>query len=78
MSGTIVTRYLDPKSPAPKCFFRHKQKDSKKEWQECKLRIVKVGGIIYRTRWILVSRIVFGALTWILPQKTWETSTSWK
>jgi 23S rRNA-/tRNA-specific pseudouridylate synthase len=47
-SGTIVTHYLDPKSPAPKRFYRHKPKDSKKDWQECKLRIVKIGDDNFR------------------------------
>jgi len=47
-AGTIVTHYLDPKSPNPKRFYRHKPKDSKKEWQECKLRIVKIGDDNFR------------------------------
>jgi 23S rRNA-/tRNA-specific pseudouridylate synthase len=47
-SGTIVTHYLDPKSPTPKHFYRHKPKDSKKEFLECKMRIVKIGDDNFR------------------------------
>jgi 23S rRNA-/tRNA-specific pseudouridylate synthase len=47
-AGTIVTHYVDPKSPTPKRFYRHKPKDSKKEWLECKLRIVKIGDEDFR------------------------------
>lgn len=49
-AGTIVTHYLDPKSPTPKRFYRYKPKDSEKskERLECKLRIVKIGDDKFR------------------------------
>lgn len=47
-SGTIVTHYLDAKSPTPKRFYLHKPKDPKKDFLECKMRIVKIGDDNFR------------------------------
>ena len=43
--GTIVTHYVNIKSPAPKHFYRHKPNNPnpESEWQKCQLRILQVG-----------------------------------
>eukprot|EP00565_Helicotheca_tamesis_P004731 CAMPEP_0185734698 /NCGR_PEP_ID=MMETSP1171-20130828/23175_1 /TAXON_ID=374046 /ORGANISM="Helicotheca tamensis, Strain CCMP826" /LENGTH=538 /DNA_ID=CAMNT_0028404761 /DNA_START=54 /DNA_END=1670 /DNA_ORIENTATION=- len=46
--GTVITHYLDPKSPAPKRFLRNKPKNSNHEWQQCQMRILRVGDERFR------------------------------
>jgi 23S rRNA-/tRNA-specific pseudouridylate synthase len=48
-NGTVVTHYVDHKSPTPKRFVRHKpKKETKGDWQECQMKILQVGDEQFR------------------------------
>mmetsp|Transcript_9466 Transcript_9466/g.13926 ORF Transcript_9466/g.13926 Transcript_9466/m.13926 type:complete len:534 (-) Transcript_9466:194-1795(-) len=51
--GTVITHYLDPKSPAPKRFVRNKPKKSDHGWLQCQMRITKVGDERFRAACVL-------------------------
>jgi len=48
MVGKTLEHYVDVKTPAPKKFVRNKPKSSHHEWQQCHMRITRVGGSKFR------------------------------
>lgn len=48
LNQSVITHFVDPKSPAPKRFLRHKPKNSNHEWLKCNMRITNIGDDRFR------------------------------
>jgi len=69
INRTVITHYVDPKSPAPKRFLQRKPKQSHHDWQECAMRITNIGDDKFRAA--CVSSQMGSSVDFTLAHRLW-------